>query len=132
MFEGGTRAVSFVHGARWLAKAPYVNNKLLHITDWMPTFLTLGTAKTLFAPVLYTAPCIMFWMRAYPIRGEVGGGWNLITLLHPSYSPPPPLLFSPPPILFSPPTWPPRVSPTGSPNPPTPPIQNFLEINSKL
>ncbi len=45
MFEGGTRAVSFVHGARWLAKAPYVNTKLLHITDWMPTFLTLGGAK---------------------------------------------------------------------------------------
>ena len=45
MFEGGTRAVSFVHGARWLAKAPYVNTKLLHITDWMPTLLTLGAAK---------------------------------------------------------------------------------------
>jgi hypothetical protein len=25
----------------------------------------------------YTAPCIMFWMRAYPLRGEVGGGWAL-------------------------------------------------------
>jgi hypothetical protein len=23
---------------------------------------------------LYTAPCIMFWMRAYPFRGEVGRG----------------------------------------------------------
>jgi hypothetical protein len=30
---------------------------------------------------LYTydlySPCIMFWMRAYPLRGEVGGGWAL-------------------------------------------------------
>jgi arylsulfatase A-like enzyme len=42
MFEGGTRAVSFVHGPRWLDKTAYVNDKLLHITDWMPTLLTLG------------------------------------------------------------------------------------------
>jgi hypothetical protein len=55
MFEGGTRAVSFVHGVRWLAKAPYVNTKLLHITDWMPTFLTLGAAITIYAPMIYTA-----------------------------------------------------------------------------
>ncbi len=22
-------------------------------------------------------PCIMFWMRAYPLQGQVGGGWAL-------------------------------------------------------
>jgi hypothetical protein len=27
--------------------------------------------------MIYTAPCIMFWMRAYPLRGGVGGGWAL-------------------------------------------------------
>jgi hypothetical protein len=27
--------------------------------------------------MIYTAPCIMFWMRAYTLRGEVGGGWAL-------------------------------------------------------
>jgi hypothetical protein len=27
--------------------------------------------------MIYTAPCIMFQMRAYPLRGEVGGGWAL-------------------------------------------------------
>jgi hypothetical protein len=27
--------------------------------------------------MIYTAPCIMFWMRAYPLRGEVGGGWAM-------------------------------------------------------
>ncbi len=32
---------------------------------------------TIFAPMIYTAPCIMFWMRAYPLRGEVGRGWAL-------------------------------------------------------
>ncbi len=27
--------------------------------------------------MIYTALCIMFWMRAYPLQGEVGGGWAL-------------------------------------------------------
>jgi hypothetical protein len=27
--------------------------------------------------MIYTARCIMFSMRAYPFRGEVGGGWAL-------------------------------------------------------
>ena len=33
--------------------------------------------KTTYAPVIYTALCIMFWMGAYTLRGEVGGGWAL-------------------------------------------------------
>jgi hypothetical protein len=32
---------------------------------------------TIYAPMIYTAPCIMFWMRAYPSRGHVGGDWAL-------------------------------------------------------
>ncbi len=28
-------------------------------------------------PMIYTAMCIMFCMRAYPLLGEVGGGWAL-------------------------------------------------------
>jgi hypothetical protein len=32
---------------------------------------------TIYAPVIYTAPCIMFWMGAYTLGGEVGGGWAL-------------------------------------------------------
>jgi hypothetical protein len=31
--------------------------------------------NSLYAPMIYTAPFIMFWMRAYPLRGQVGGGW---------------------------------------------------------
>ncbi len=31
----------------------------------------------IYAPMIYTAPCIMFWMRAYPLRGEMGGTWAL-------------------------------------------------------
>jgi hypothetical protein len=27
--------------------------------------------------MIYTAPCIMFWMRAHPLLGQVGGGWAL-------------------------------------------------------
>jgi hypothetical protein len=33
--------------------------------------------KTTYAPMIYTALCIMFWMRAYPLLGQVGGGWAL-------------------------------------------------------
>jgi hypothetical protein len=32
--------------------------------------------KTTYAPMNYKALCIMFWMRAYPLLGEVGGGWT--------------------------------------------------------
>jgi hypothetical protein len=31
--------------------------------------------KTTYAPMIYTALFIMFWMHAYPLLGEVGGGW---------------------------------------------------------
>jgi hypothetical protein len=34
-------------------------------------------AHCIYAPMIYTAPCIMFWMRAYPLHGEVGGDWAL-------------------------------------------------------
>ncbi len=27
-----------------------------------------------YAPMIYTAPCVMFWMRVDPLRGQVGGG----------------------------------------------------------
>jgi hypothetical protein len=29
---------------------------------------------TIYAPMIYTALCKMFWMRAYPLWGQVGGG----------------------------------------------------------
>jgi hypothetical protein len=39
--------------------------------------MPLSFVLTIYAPMIYTAPCIMFWIRAYPLRGEVGGGWAL-------------------------------------------------------
>ncbi len=39
----------------------------------------MGTCiLTIYAPMIYTAPCIMFWMRAYPVRGkwEGVGPWH--------------------------------------------------------
>jgi hypothetical protein len=33
--------------------------------------------KTIYAPMIYTALFIMFWMCAYPLLGQVGGGWAL-------------------------------------------------------
>ncbi len=32
---------------------------------------------TIYEPTIYTALCIMFWMSAYPIQGELGGDWAL-------------------------------------------------------
>jgi hypothetical protein len=31
----------------------------------------------IYAPMLYTAPCVMFLMRADPLRRQVGGSWAL-------------------------------------------------------
>jgi hypothetical protein len=31
----------------------------------------------IYAPMIYTAPYVMFLMRADPLRGQVGGGWAL-------------------------------------------------------
>jgi len=32
-----------------------------------------GESKlAIYAPMIYTAPCIKFWMRAYPLREQVG------------------------------------------------------------
>ena len=39
LFEGGTRAVTFVHAPHLTEKTGYVSNNLVHITDWMPTLL---------------------------------------------------------------------------------------------
>ncbi len=37
----------------------------------------LGAIITIYAPMIYTAPCIMFWMRSYALQGQVGWGWAL-------------------------------------------------------
>ncbi len=31
---------------------------------------------TIYAPMIYTAPCVMFLMRAHTLCGEVGGSWR--------------------------------------------------------
>jgi hypothetical protein len=41
-------------------------------------FLLLGQhVLAIYAPPIYTAPCVMFLMRADPLRRQVGGGWAL-------------------------------------------------------
>ena len=44
---------------------------ILHATD------TPVGVIAIYAPMIYVAPCIMFWMRAYALQGQVGGGWAL-------------------------------------------------------
>jgi hypothetical protein len=46
------------------------------IVDVEPIVI-LTCRKTIYAPMIHTVPCIMFWMRAYPLLREVGGGWAL-------------------------------------------------------
>ncbi|XP_070532639.1 arylsulfatase B-like isoform X2 [Ptychodera flava] len=46
LFEGGTRAVGFIHGSM-LEKTGYVNNQLIHAVDWYPTLSAVAGAKTL-------------------------------------------------------------------------------------
>merc|ERR1712106_1132235 len=47
LFEGGTRAPTFIHGPGVLGEeqSGKVSNKLTHITDWMPTLLHLAGHK---------------------------------------------------------------------------------------
>ncbi len=39
--------------------------------------IRIPTVLTIYAPMVYTAPCRMFLMRADTVRGQVGGGWAL-------------------------------------------------------
>ncbi len=41
------------------------------------TSLMGSSHKTTYAPMIYTALCIMIWMRAYPFLGQVEGDWAL-------------------------------------------------------
>ncbi len=41
----------------------------------LPTHHTV--ILVIYAPMNYTAPCVMFLMRADTLRGQVGGGWAL-------------------------------------------------------
>ncbi len=60
----------------WLAALAIVSvasTLILAILVFVDTVCTT-LILTIYAPMIYTAPCIMFWMRAYPLLGEVGGG----------------------------------------------------------
>ncbi len=54
--------------------AYYVPYSFLFISN---KFCGLLLHKTNYAPMIYTALCIMFWMHAYPLRGQVVGGWAM-------------------------------------------------------
>ncbi len=71
--------ISFVMGGSGSSRA----NKLLctspppsSVWDLKPPLWAL-VHKTTYEPIIYTALCIMFLMRAYPLLGQVWGGWAL-------------------------------------------------------
>ncbi len=37
----------------------------------------LAVNYSIYASMIYTAPCVMFLMRADTLRGQVGWGWDL-------------------------------------------------------
>jgi hypothetical protein len=42
-----------------------------------PSFEIKKSEITIYAPMIYMAPCVMFLMRADTLHGQVGGGWAL-------------------------------------------------------
>ena len=46
LWEGGIRAVGFVHGKGLDESAGTINNELLHISDWFPTLVHLAGLET--------------------------------------------------------------------------------------
>ena len=42
LFEGGTKAPTFIHAPHILKHSRAVSNNLVHITDWMPTILSMA------------------------------------------------------------------------------------------
>lgn len=45
LWEGGIRGVGFVHGPM-LNKTGYMNNALMHVSDWFPTLLSVAGGKS--------------------------------------------------------------------------------------
>ena len=65
--SGPSRAIKFLYAPA----PPFTTVWALQPPSWA---LML---KTTYAPMLHTPLCIMFWMHAYPLLGQVGGGWGL-------------------------------------------------------
>jgi len=65
--SGRSRAIKFLYATAppplsvWALKPP--SWALVHTTTY--------------SPMIYTALCIMFWMLAYLLLGQMGGGWAL-------------------------------------------------------
>ena len=47
LYEGGIRVPGFVHSPNFVKNPGRVHDKLVHITDWVPTILRLATGQFL-------------------------------------------------------------------------------------
>ena len=45
LYEGGIRVPGFVHSPNFVKNPGRVHDKLVHITDWVPTILRLATGQ---------------------------------------------------------------------------------------
>jgi hypothetical protein len=46
-------------------------------SELLTSLLTYTGHNSYFSPMIYTAPCVMFLMRADALLGQVGAGWAL-------------------------------------------------------
>jgi hypothetical protein len=78
--SGPSRAIKFLYAPEQPKQGDYVlyAPALPPPTVWAPKPPSWALAhKTTYAPMVYTALCIMFLMRTYPLLGHLGGGWAL-------------------------------------------------------
>jgi hypothetical protein len=50
---------------------------IIYVLVSVVMYVLARVIKTIYAPKIYTSPCITFWMRAYTLLGQVGVGWAL-------------------------------------------------------
>jgi hypothetical protein len=66
-----------VTGGRNTGRVGTIMSRSVFYTS-IPIFLGIKTFfNYFFIPMIYTAPCVKFLMRADTLRGQVGGGWAL-------------------------------------------------------
>jgi hypothetical protein len=69
--SGPSRAIKFLYAPEWPEQA----NPHSMGPPKLPLWALVR--KTTYVPMIYAALSIMFWMRAYPLRGQVGRSWAL-------------------------------------------------------
>ncbi len=79
-FNAAQLSLFFYYWIKGICVTKFRKNLMQLVNSWeISNSNALSTVSiiTIYAPMIYTALCVMFWMRAYPLLGQVGGGWAL-------------------------------------------------------